>query len=221
MRPRVGVQCGTPTRVSQGFAIVGIYPCGKAREPDKIKVPGECPLSFSPNDLGSVFPVKGIGFASLRSLDCCGPIRGDGDLQRKRRRGGQRLEPFRFFWPVLHSRRRSYYLFFTTCRCVVNGRGKLPRFTQDCGNRRFTCSGRFKKWRGGKGVQNAPTRPSGAILAPGKGYSTRGGAERFSALRVLMLNPTDCYGLSQSRSGRVINRASMYAMSIRNAVLIL
>ena len=31
MRPRVGVQCGTPTRVSQGVAIVGIYPCGKAR----------------------------------------------------------------------------------------------------------------------------------------------------------------------------------------------
>ena len=30
MRPRVGVQCGTPTRVSQGVAIVGIYPCGKA-----------------------------------------------------------------------------------------------------------------------------------------------------------------------------------------------
>ena len=31
MRSRVGVQCGTPTRVSQGVALVGIYPCGKAR----------------------------------------------------------------------------------------------------------------------------------------------------------------------------------------------
>ena len=31
MRPRVGVQCGTPYRGSQGVAIVGIYPCGKAR----------------------------------------------------------------------------------------------------------------------------------------------------------------------------------------------
>ena len=31
MRPRVGVQCGTPSRGSQGVAIVGIYPCGKAR----------------------------------------------------------------------------------------------------------------------------------------------------------------------------------------------
>ena len=30
MRPRVGVQCGTPSRGSQGVAIVGIYPCGKA-----------------------------------------------------------------------------------------------------------------------------------------------------------------------------------------------
>ena len=44
MRPRVGVQCGTPTRVSQGVALVGIYPCGKAREPDKIKVPGVSPF---------------------------------------------------------------------------------------------------------------------------------------------------------------------------------
>ena len=35
MRPRVGVQCGTPFRVSQGVAIVGIYPCGKARKPNR------------------------------------------------------------------------------------------------------------------------------------------------------------------------------------------
>ena len=33
MRPRVGVQCGTPSRGSQGVAIVGIYPSGKARNP--------------------------------------------------------------------------------------------------------------------------------------------------------------------------------------------
>ena len=58
MRPRVGVQCGTPSRVSQGVALVGIYPCGKAQEPDKSER-RECPLSLSPNDLGSVFAVKG------------------------------------------------------------------------------------------------------------------------------------------------------------------
>ena len=32
--------------------------------------------------------------------------------------------------------------------------------------------------RGGGKVQNGPTRPSGAILTPGKGYSTsRGGSD--------------------------------------------
>ena len=38
-------------------------------------------------------------------------------------------------------------------------RGKLPGFTQACGNRRFARSERFKKWRGGKG----PERPDEAV----------------------------------------------------------
>ena len=47
MRPRVGVQCGTTTRVSQGVAIVGIYPCGKAREPDKSERLGVSPFPLA------------------------------------------------------------------------------------------------------------------------------------------------------------------------------
>ena len=39
MWPRVGVQCGTPSRGSQGVAIVGIYPCGKARKLGQIGAP--------------------------------------------------------------------------------------------------------------------------------------------------------------------------------------
>ena len=75
-----------------------------------------------------------------------------------------------FWFPVdfIHSRRRSYYLFFTTCSLLLvrstrnseglsqestrnseelsqgvypKQRGKLARITQACGNRRFTASG--------------------------------------------------------------------------------
>ena len=45
---------------------------------------------------------------------------------------------------------------FTVTRYV---RGKLNRFTQACGNRRFTRSGRFKKWREGEN----PNRPVEAV----------------------------------------------------------
>ena len=45
-------------RKKEGVAIVGIYSCGKAREPDKSEC-RECTLSLSPNDLGLVLAVKG------------------------------------------------------------------------------------------------------------------------------------------------------------------
>ena len=61
--------------------------------------------------------------------------------------------------------------------CVRFGRGKLPRITEACGNRRFRLSGRFEDL-GEPRVQNGPPGPPGAILAPGKIYSTRrGGAD--------------------------------------------
>ena len=50
-------------------------------------------------------------------------------------------------------------------RCVVNGRGKLPRISQACGNRRFTISGRFEKW----GAWEGPGRPTEAADGPLRG----------------------------------------------------
>ena len=84
MRPRVGVQCGTPTRGSQGVAIVGIYPCGKARKPDKSER-WECRLSLLPHDPGSVLAVKGS--ASPRSAPWTAPGR-SGRLLFTREKGG-------------------------------------------------------------------------------------------------------------------------------------
>ena len=62
-------------------------------------------------------------------------------------------------------------------RGMANGRGKLSRITQACGKRRFKLSGRFEDL-GELEVQNGPPGPPGAILAPGKSYSTsRAGAD--------------------------------------------
>ena len=57
------MQCGTPTRVSQGVAIVGIYPCGKAQKPDRSGAPPRfgsgVPFPLSLDDPGPVLAVKG------------------------------------------------------------------------------------------------------------------------------------------------------------------
>ena len=43
------------------------------------------------------------------------------------------LGPVLVLVDFLHSRRRSYYLFFTTCKVYPKQRGKLPWITADCG----------------------------------------------------------------------------------------
>ena len=55
----------------QGVAIVGIYPCGKARKPDKSEG-RECSLSLSPNDPGSVLAVKGAASGSAEAFRSAG-----------------------------------------------------------------------------------------------------------------------------------------------------
>ena len=73
----------------QGVAIAGIYPCGKARKPDKSEG-RECPLSLSPNDPGSVLAVKDARRLASRT----GRLRADpkgGRFERERGTERQRL----------------------------------------------------------------------------------------------------------------------------------
>ena len=111
MRPRVGVQCGTPSRVSQGVAIVVIYPCGKARNSPPegalkegtqtyemaVAPVGKNPLSLALDDSRSVLAVKGP-LSPLRALDCCGLIWRDALFTREKREFGPcgRAERFPF-----------------------------------------------------------------------------------------------------------------------------
>ena len=94
MRPRVAARCGTPYTGPQGVAIVGIYPCGKARkrrpggggagrdmEPMKWRLRqwARIPFPLALDDSRSVLAVKG----SLRHFapwTAAGRSEGDGCL---------------------------------------------------------------------------------------------------------------------------------------------
>ena len=112
------------------------------------------PFPSPPDDSRSVLAVKG-SLCRFAPWSACGPIRRDGCLRGKG--GGRAVSgPKGTFRPspgaeaIRGFRRRSFYLFFTTCicwrngrrtvglQCWRNGRGKLSRITQACGNRRFT-----------------------------------------------------------------------------------
>ena len=53
------------------------------------------------------------------------------------------IDPFCTPVDFVHRSSRYYCLSYFTCICLRNGRGKPTRFTQACGNRRFTRSRRF------------------------------------------------------------------------------
>ena len=82
-------------RGSQGVAIVGIYPCGKAREPDKSEC-RECTLSLSPNDLGLVLAVKGSALPRFAPWTVLRAYPKGWWFTREWGGGGQCLEPFGF-----------------------------------------------------------------------------------------------------------------------------
>ena len=69
-----------PLSRPQGVAIVGIYPCGKARKPDRSGAPpsfgSDVPFSLSLDDPGPVLAVKGS--ASPRSAPWIAAGRAEG-----------------------------------------------------------------------------------------------------------------------------------------------
>ena len=92
MRPRVAARCGTPYTGPQGVAIVGIYPCGKARkrrpggggagrdmEPMKWRLRqwARIPFPLALDDSRSVLDVKG-SLRRFTTWTAAGRSEGDG-----------------------------------------------------------------------------------------------------------------------------------------------
>ena len=87
MRPRIAAPSNRALWGPQRVAIVGIYPCGKAQEPDKSER-RDGSLSLSPNDLGSVLAVKGSGLP--RSLNCAAGLSKEMVVYKGREKSGSR-----------------------------------------------------------------------------------------------------------------------------------
>ena len=58
---------------------------------------------------------------------------------------------------------------FLSGRGIANGRGKLPRFTQACGNKRFTASDDSGAWGDTKGGPTQPEKLADGPLRASKG----------------------------------------------------